>query len=305
MNAPDNRYTQALLTGLVCYLIWGLVPLYFHLLSGVAAWEIVANRILWSVGLLAIFCTLRGRLPELRDIFRNWSLLRMLIASALFIAANWLIYIWAIVHDHILASSLGYFMNPLVNVVLGVTVLGERLRKAQVIAVAVATIGVVIAATGVSSDLWISIALALSFGLYGLMRKQTPVHPIEGLLVETLILAPACVVALGWQSAHGGIAFGHDVKLDTLLIFSAVVTSVPLIMFAAAAKHLPYATIGLIQYVAPTIVFLIATLVYHEPLSARMLIAFLFIWTALAIFSNDLVRDLLARRAATAAKADG
>lgn len=297
MTTPDNRYTQALVTGLFCYLIWGLVPLYFHLLTAVAAWEIVANRILWSVGLLTIFCVLRGRLPELQNIFLTWSLLRMLIASALFIAANWLIYIWAIVHNHILASSLGYFMNPLVNVVLGVTVLGERLRKAQVIAVFVAAIGVVIAATGVSSDLWISIALALSFGLYGLMRKQTPVHPIEGLLVETIVLAPACLAALAWQSAHGGVAFGHDVKLDALLIFSAVVTSVPLIMFAAAAKHLPYATIGLIQYVSPTIGFLIATLVYHESLSAHMLVAFLFIWVALAIFSSDLVRDLLARRA--------
>jgi chloramphenicol-sensitive protein RarD len=299
MTAPDSKYSQALLTGLLCYLIWGLVPLYFHLLSGVPAWEIVANRIVWSVVLLLAISAFRGRLGALIEIFRNWPLLRMLIMSAIFIAANWLIYIWAIVHNHILASSLGYFMNPLVNVVLGVTVLGERLRRAQMVAVGVAAVGVAIAATGATGDLWISIALALSFGLYGLVRKQTPVHPIEGLLVETMILAPVCVIGMAWQATHGGLAYGHNIKIDAILIFSAVVTSVPLVMFAAAARHLPYATIGLIQYVAPTIVFLIATLAYREPLAQHMLIAFLFIWAALAIFSVDLVRDLIARRATT------
>jgi len=297
MTRHDPRYTQALITGLSCYLIWGIVPLYFHLMSDVPAWEIVANRVLWSVGLLLILTVARGRTKELLAVFHNLKLLGALTMSATLIAANWLIYIWGIVHNHLLATSLGYFMNPLVNVILGVAVLQERLRALQIIAVAVATIGVLVAALGASSDLWISVALALSFGLYGLVRKQTQVNPFEGLLVETIILAPAFLAALLWQNAHGGTAFGHSLRIDSLLIFSAVVTSVPLILFASAAKHLPYATIGLIQYVSPTIAFIIATVGYHEPLSARMLLAFIFIWVALAIFSSDLVRDLMARRA--------
>lgn len=297
MNADHTRYSRALLTGLTSYLIWGIVPLYFHLLHGIAAWEIVANRILWSVGFLLVVTLMRGQFSALLAAFRDWRVLRMLLASALFIAVNWLIYIWAVVNNHIVAASLGYFMNPLVNVLLGVTVLSERLTRTQLVAVLIAAVGVVIAAVGAATDLWISGSLALSFSLYGLMRKQAPVHPIEGLLVETIVLAPICVLAMAWQAGHGGLAFGHDHTLDSLLALSGIVTSVPLILFAAAARQLPLATLGLIQYVSPTLVFLIATLIYHEPLAINTMIAFLFIWTALAIFSSDLVRGLREQRA--------
>ncbi len=296
MTQNDKTHKEGLLLGICCYLIWGLIPLYFKLLKGVPAWDIVAHRVLWSAVLLVFICVVRKRIGTLWQIIRTAAVMRMLTLSATLIGVNWLIYIWAVGANHLVATSLGYFLNPLVNVALGVVVLGERLRKAQLVAVIIAAIGVAIAAAGALSEIWISVSLGVSFGLYGLVRKQAPVTAIEGLAVETLILAPLCVLWLIWQGLHAQQAFGNEFGRSALLIGSAAVTSVPLVVFAMAAKKLPYATLGLIQYIAPSLVFAIATLGFHEHLAPQMLIAFVFIWVALAIFSADLLRGLMRRQ---------
>jgi chloramphenicol-sensitive protein RarD len=220
----------------------------------------------------------------------------LLLSSALLIAANWVIYIWAVSSNHLMAASLGYFLNPLVNVGLGVLVLGERLRQAQKIAIGIAAIGVAIAASTAVTDLWISLSLAVSFAIYGLIRKSAPVSAVDGLTMETVLLSPVCLGLLFWWSRTSPLSFGQSWHLDVLLMFSAVATSLPLTMFARAAQLLPYATLGLIQYISPLIVFLLANFVYHEPMHPLMLVAFGFIWVALMVFTVDLVGALRATR---------
>lgn len=287
-NPDDHR--RGLAFGLGAYLIWGLIPIYFKLLTGVPSVEVVAHRILWSVVLLIAILAATRRLPTLTAALTNPRVVGALLLSALLIGGNWLIFIWAVANDKLLAASLGYFLNPLVNVVLGVTVLRERLSRAQVAAVALAAVGVAVAAAGAIGDLGISIVLALSFAGYGLIRKVTPVGAVEGLAVETLLLAPLCAGWIAWSAAAGTLGFGGDPVVDALLIGAAVVTSVPLMMFAAAARRLPYATLGVLQYLSPSIALGLAVVVYDEPLVPAMAVAFGFIWAGLAVFTLDLLR---------------
>ena len=292
MHEPTSLNRKGLGLGLGCYLIWGVFPLYIKLLNGVPPMEVVTYRILFTLVLLTIVTFFRGRFANILAIFRSPYLTRQLATSAALVAGNWVIYIWAVAYNHLLAASLGYFLNPLVNVGLGVLVLGERLNRTQKLAIGIAGVGVVTAASTALGDLWVSVSLAVSFGLYGLIRKSTPVEAVDGLMVETIVLAPMCVGLLWWWSRTGTLSFGHDVHLDLLLMFSAVATSIPLTMFARAAQLLPYSTVGLLQYVAPSIVFMLATFGYHEPLNPLMLVAFGFIWVALVVFSLDLIRNL-------------
>lgn len=296
-NTAAATHRQGLILGVAAYLMWGLVPLFFKLLHSIAPAEIVAHRIVWSVLLLVGVLGALGRLGTLWTIMRTPSLLARLTLSAALIFTNWLVYIWSVTSNHLLASSLGYFLNPLVNVALGVVLLSERLTRAQVIAISIAGFGVMVAAATVLSEIWISVTLACSFGFYGLVRKITPVPAIEGLAIETMVLAPLCLVGLGWSAAHGWLGFGHNHGVDALLIASSAVTSVPLIVFAAAARRIPYATMGLLQFIAPSLVFIFATTLYHEPLRPQMAVAFGFIWVALGVFVFDLIRGL---RTATA-----
>ncbi len=292
MKMTEALDRKGLLLGLSCYLIWGLVPLYFKLLGTVSAWEVVGHRILWSIVLLLTMIAARGRLGAFAALFRNRALRAKLALSAVLIAANWLVYIWAIANHHLLATSLGYFLNPLLNVVLGVFVLKERLGRAQRIAVGIAAAGVLVALFGSSSEVWISISLALTFALYGLVRKATDVNAIEGLAIETALLAPIAAAGLYWLSAHGGLMFGRAHHIDALLMLSAGVTAFPLILFAAAARRLPYSTLGILQYIAPSLQFLSALFLYHESLHPHMLVAFILIWIALGIFTFDLLQRM-------------
>jgi len=205
--------------------------------------------------------------------------------SATLIAINWLVYIWSVNHDHVVAASLGYFLNPLVNVALGMIFLQERLTRAQTVAVALAGIGVAIMAFSAPAALWISLTLAFSFGFYGLVRKIAPVGSLEGLATETLLLTPAMVAWLIWLWASGGSGFGRDHGIDALLVASGVATSVPLLLFASAARRLSYGTLGLLQYLAPSIQFALGVFLFGEPLTTPMLICFALIWTGLAIFT--------------------
>ncbi|HEV2568610.1 EamA family transporter RarD [Sphingomonas sp.] len=276
--------------GLSAYLLWGFLPVYFKLLGEVLPTEVVAQRVLWSVLLLAGLIAGTRRWPQLLSALRNPKALKLLAASALLIGFNWLVYIWAIGASHVLETSLGYFLNPLVNVVMGVALLKERLTRAQGLAVALAAAGVAVLAVGAGSGLWISLALALSFATYGLIRKIAPVDSLEGLTIETVLLAPVAAAYLFWLSATGAIRFGTELDLSVLLALGGVVTATPLLLFAAGARRLQYSTLGLLQYIAPTIQFLLAVLAYGEPLTTAHLICFACIWSGLAIYAADGLR---------------
>lgn len=276
--------------GLGAYLIWGFLPLYMKAVGSVPATEILAHRIFWSVLLLGGVVTALRRWSAIAALLRAPRTLGVLLLTALLIAGNWLTYIWAVNAGHVLDTSLGYFINPLVNVALGVLVLRERLRRAQLAAVALAGIGVASLAIAVGSLPWISLVLAFSFGLYGLLRKIAPVDPLTGLFAETALLAPLCLAYLGWLAAAGASSFGASAGIDLLLVLSGLLTAAPLLMFAAAGKRLRYATVGLLQYVAPTIQFLLAVFLYGEALTGAHLVTFALIWAGLAIYAADALR---------------
>lgn len=298
----DQRTGVAL--GLGAYFLWGILPLYFKLVGQVPAVEIVADRVIWSVLFLAGLVTLRRRWGAIRTALGTGRVLLILIATAGLIAANWLIYIWAIVNGHILAASLGYYLNPLVNVLLGVIILKETLTRGQLAAVLLAAAGVAVLAFGAGSSLWISLSLALSFGLYGFVRKVTPVDSLEGLAIETAILAPLSLGYLLW--AHPGISglAAYDATTNVLLIVGGALTAIPLLLFNAAAKRLPYSTLGFLQYLAPTLQFLLAVAVYGEVLTIAHMVCFAAIWTALAIFAGEGLRVGRARARAAEACAE-
>lgn len=303
MNAPlapdaaaRAAHRTGLFYGLGAYGLWGLLPIYFKLFPGVGPVEVVAHRIIWSVAFLAILLAATRMVPTFTSALRQPRILGALSLSALLIAINWLVFIWAINDGHVLAGSLGYFLNPLVNVMIGVMFLHERLRRLQLVAVLIAAVGVAVLAAGELQTLWISVSLALSFALYGLVRKLTPVPAAVGLAVETLVLAPPALAALFWFHAQGTLAFGSDGLQAALLIGTGIVTSVPLMLFAGAARRLPMITLGLIQYIAPSLQFLTGYFLFGEPLSPARLASFGLIWVALALFVGDSLRGM--RRAA-------
>lgn len=279
---PESR--RGLIHGAAAYGLWGLLPLYFHLIDQVDAGEIVAQRVLWSVVLLVPVVLLLRRGGSLWQALRTPRVLAMLAASALLIAANWLMYVWAVLHHQVLAASMAYFLNPLLNIAMGVALLGERLKRAQAVAVLLACAGVAVLALGADGGLWISLAIALSFALYGLIRKLAPVEAFEGLTVETLLLAPVALVYLVWLSGHGGLSFGNEFGLTALLVMAGAVTTVPLLLFAAAARQLRMATLGLLQFIAPSLQFVLAITLFGEHLDAQKLLSFALIWAGLAVY---------------------
>jgi len=288
-----SRGAAGVALGLGAYFTWGFLPLYLKAVASVPAVEVLAHRVIWSLLLLALLVAAMRRWKPLIALARDPRTLLLLGLTSLLIGVNWLIYIWAVNSSHVLETSLGYFINPLVNVALGVIVLRERLRKAQIGAVSLAALGVAILAVAQGSLPWISLALAFSFSLYGLIRKMAPADPLTGLLAETALLAP---IALIYLATIGGGSFGEQgLSIDVLLILSGLVTAAPLLMFAAAGKRLRYATLGLLQYIAPTIQFLLAVLLFKEALGTAHIVTFAFIWIGLAIYAADAVRT--ARRA--------
>lgn len=289
VTPPQSIDRTGLIQGLGAYLIWGLLPLYFVALKDVAAGEVVASRIGFSLLFLGLVMLAMRRFGPLRAALRNWRIMAALVASALLISVNWLVYIWAVQNGHVLAGSLGYFLNPLINVLLGVVVLKERLTRVQAGAVALAGVGVAVLAAGAGDALWISLTLGLSFGLYGLVRKMASVGALEGLTIETAILTPIAVAYLAWLAGHGGLTFGQETQTTILLVVAGIVTAVPLLLFAASARRLPYATIGLLQYVAPTIQFLLAVAVLGEALTVPHIICFACIWAGLALYVSGSV----------------
>jgi chloramphenicol-sensitive protein RarD len=289
------RFRAGLFLGLGAYLIWGVLPLYFKTLVHVDPTQVVAHRVLWSLILLGGMIAVLRRWPAFRAVFRNPRLLLILGATSILIAVNWLVYIWAVVNGHVLEGSLGYYLNPLANVLLGVVLLKERLTRLQTMAVALAAAGVAVLALAAGDGLWISFALAGSFALYGFLRKIAPVDALEGLSVETLLLAPLALGWLLWAGHKGDAAMGADLTTDTLLILSGAVTAIPLLLFTGAARRLPYSTLGFLQYIAPSIQFLLAVLLFKEPFTVAHMICFGAIWSALALVGVEGVRSTRAK----------
>jgi chloramphenicol-sensitive protein RarD len=288
MSTDESRRRAGLALGLGAYLAWGFLPLYFKLLAAVPSAEIVAHRILWSLVFLAVLATFWRRWSAIRAALSAPRIALTLALTALLIAVNWLVYIWAVLNGHVLEGSLGYYLNPLVNVLLGVVLLKERLTRAQVFATLLAAAGVSVLAIGAGQGLWISLTLAASFALYGFLRKVAPVDALEGLSIETAMLAPVALGWLLWMDARGGLGFGaFGIGTDILLVLGGAVTAIPLLLFTAAAKRLPYSTLGFLQYLAPSLQFLLAVLVFGEALTTAHIVCFGAIWTALAIFSLD------------------
>ena len=301
MTGTEQDSKGGIALGLSAYLIWGFMPLYFKLLTSVQPAEIVAHRILWSLILLGLVATFWRRWGAIRAALGTGKVLFTLIVTACLIAVNWLVYIYAIVSGHVLEGSLGYYLNPLVNVLFGVILLKERLTRAQIFACLLAAAGVAVMAAGAGSGLWISLTLALSFASYGFLRKVAPVDALEGLWVETVVLAPLSLVWVLCLVGQGNAGFGHQsLAIDLFLILGGAITALPLLLFTAAARRLPYSTLGFLQYIAPSIQFLLAVLVFHEPFGAVKAICFAAIWTALAIFSVEAIRGARARAAPAA-----
>ena len=300
MTDEQSNRRAGLFFGLGAYLLWGVLPLYFKLLAMVPPVEIVAHRILWSLIFLAGLVTVWRRWAAIRAALGAGRIVLTLMLTAALIAANWLIYIWAVVHGHVLETSLGYYLNPLINVLLGVALLKERLSRAQAGAVLLAAAGVALLAWGAASGLWISLSLAFSFALYGFIRKIAPVDALEGLSIETAVLAPLSLAWLLWahQGSTGLTDFGGTIT--TLLILGGAVTAIPLLLFNAAAKRLAYSTLGFLQYIAPSLQFLLAVLAFGEPFTLTHALCFGAIWTALAIFAAEGLRLGRARARAAA-----
>jgi chloramphenicol-sensitive protein RarD len=272
------------------YAMWGLLPLYFALLHAVAPTQIVAARTLFSLPLCLALAAVSGQLGEVRLALRDRARLVPLCASAALIGANWLVYVGAVAHGHVLAASLGYYINPLINVLLGTLFLGERLGRWRWLAVGLAGIGVALLAWGARDMLWISLALAITFALYGLVRKLVATPALAGLTVETLLLGPIGLAWLIWErGARGSIVLGRDWHADLLLASSGLVTVIPMLLFAQAARRLDLSTLGFIQYLTPTILFAISLLVFHEPLRTVQLASFILIWAGIAIYTADVV----------------
>jgi chloramphenicol-sensitive protein RarD len=277
--------------------MWGLVPLYFKNVACPPE-EIVAHRVLWSALFLAAVVTALRRWPEVWAAFRSRRTLLMLFASAYLVAGNWFVYVYATDSGQITQASLGYFILPLVNVFAGIGFFGDRLRASQAVALAVASAGVVYLTAIVGVFPWISLTLAFSFALYGIVRKVVPVDGVIGLTVETALLAPpAIVLLLVWEQA-GDLRFGHgDRRLDGLVALSGVVTTLPLICFAQAVRKVSLVTIGVLQYLSPTLQLVLGVVVYDEAFSTPHLIAFGLIWAGLAVYVADAIRMAARRRA--------
>jgi chloramphenicol-sensitive protein RarD len=279
--------------GILAYLIWGFFPVYFKALAGVPALQVVCHRIVWSVLFLWLVIVWRGRWGTIRDALHDRRAVTLLTVSALLIATNWLVFIIAVGHAQVIQSSLGYFITPFVSVLLGFLFFKERLRRLQLVSLLLAALGVLLLTFQYGRFPWVAMILALTFGSYGLFRKIVTVDSLTGLTVETLLLGPAALgylVFVSWQGT--GVFPAQGTQTVTLLVLAGVATAVPLLLFASAARLLRLATIGFLQYITPTLHFLLAVLLYKEPFTRAHLFSFLFIWSGLCCYSYDAWRGM-------------
>lgn len=286
----DDRGRAGVLMGLGAYALWGVFPLYFLLMEPAPAFEVLLHRVLWSVVVCAVLLTLMRSWRGLRVVLRSRRSMLLLTAAAVLIAVNWFVYIHGVTSGQVVQTALGYYVNPLVTVLLGVVVLRERLRRLQWVAVGVGTVAVGVLAAAYGGVPWIALTLAVSFGLYGLMKNRLgrEVGAVHSLSVETAVLTLPALGALGWLNASGQATFGTEGTVHALLLASTgVATAVPLLLFAAAASRIPLSTVGLLQYVTPTLQLLAGVVVLQEPMPTARWIGFGLVWTALAVLTVD------------------
>ncbi|MEY2667917.1 MAG: hypothetical protein RJA59_555 [Pseudomonadota bacterium] len=284
-----SPHTTGLAYALAAYLAWGLSPIYFKALRPTGPLEILSWRVVASVALLGAMTVAMGRSAEVARSLSDRRRALTFVATTLLISVNWLLYIWSVNTGHLLEASMGYFMNPLVTILLGVVFLKEGLDRRQAFAVALAAVGVAWMVVAHGRLPWISLALALSFALYTLLRKQARIDAVAGLLVETSFLAPLAVAWLGWLWWRGEAHFGSSTGLSLLLLSAGAVTALPLVWFALGVHRLRLSTVGLLQYVAPTLQFTLAVVVYREPFGATQAVTFAFIWSGLALYTADAI----------------
>lgn len=293
---------KGVLAGVAAYTLWGLLPVYWKALQTVPALEILVHRTVWSLVFVLLLQAILRRWDWLRLVRQQPRMLRIFLGSTVLLSVNWLTYIWAVNAGHVVDASLGYFINPLVSVLLGMIFLGERLRPWQGVAVGLAAVSVLYLTLGLGSLPWIALVLAGTFGFYGLLRKTAPLGSMEGLSVETALLSLPALAYLLALEATGQGSFGHAGATTSLLLaFTGVVTAVPLLLFAWAARNTTLATVGILQYIAPTFQFLLGLLVYHEPFSPARLLGFGGVWLALVIYTGEALMQERHRRAAAAA----
>ncbi len=287
MNDAHPEARTGFIAGLAAYGIWGFLPIYLKLVGFANPWEILGSRILWSIPACIVGVALMGGFAETRRAVAQPGVMRALTLSSLLIASNWAIYVWAVANNHVIESSLAYFLTPLVNVAFGVTLFGERLTKSQGAALALAAIGIVAQAVALGAFPWVAIALCASWSCYGLVRKQAPVPAAGGLLMETLILTVPSILGLWWLSMQkAGLAFDDSTSNGVLLALSGVATALPLILFSFGARRLRFSTLGMLQFIAPTAQFFIGV-AYGEELTPLRVGSFALIWSGLALFTWD------------------
>ncbi|GAB2512240.1 EamA family transporter RarD [Microbulbifer agarilyticus] len=286
-NHNSDSAATGLLAGIGAYFIWGVAPLYFKLLDDLSAMEILSHRSIWSLVLALVMLAVLGKLAGLREVLRTRKTVIALLITTALITCNWLIFIWAINSDHILDASLGYYINPIFSVLLGVVAMGERLRPLQWFAV-------FLAAVGISYEIWsygrlplVALGVALTFGLYGLVRKKTPVDSLTGLTVETLFMLPLALGFLFWSSSPTSNLLNNSWQMNALLMAAGPVTLTPLLLFNIAARRLNLSTLGFLQYIGPTLMFIFAIVIYKEPMDNTKLVTFAFVWVALIFYSAD------------------
>ncbi|RUO59103.1 EamA family transporter RarD [Pseudidiomarina marina] len=299
MTDDAARSRQGVFFAIAAYTMWGVAPIYFKWLQEVPALEILSHRILWSFILVFILIMVLRRGNRLKPVLQNKQQMARLALATCLLGGNWFLFIWAINNDHILDASLGYYINPLLNVAIGMAFFAERMRKMQLVAIALAVIGVLIQVISFGSVPWVALALACSFAIYGAIRKRLPIDSITGLWLETLILTPAVLIYLVFFASSNAADMTQNTwQINTLLIAAGVVTTAPLLCFTAAAQRIRYSTLGFFQYIGPSMMFVLAVWVYGEPLAADKLVTFAIIWVALALYSIDtLVHQQRSKRA--------
>jgi len=285
---PHPEAARGAIAATVCFVVWGLIAAYWKLLAHVGALELISHRALWSLGLLVGLLAWQGRLGPVQAALRDRRTLAYNATTGTLLMVNWLAFIWAVNHDHVLESSLGYFLVPLCNVASGYVFLHERLRPVQWVAIGLAAAGVLALLLGVGRLPWVALVIALTWTGYGLVRKKSPMGAVDGLTVETLLLTPLLGGYLLWLAFQGKGALGHASARDhVLLVSGGLITAVPLVLFAYGARRIRLATLGLLQYIAPSLQFLLGWLVYREPLDAARLQAYALIWAGLVLYSAD------------------
>lgn len=296
MTEPQpNQRRLGFSAAIGAYFIWGFLPLYLILVKSVPPTEFVGWRVIWTLPICMAIVLFRRQMPDLRAAFANRKVMLVLTATSTLVGVNWLVYVWAIQSGNVYAASLGYYINPLINVLLGTVLLKERLTRPQWLAVCTAAVGVAVLLAGALTTLWISLTLALSFSTYGLLRKQVPVGSLPGLTIESVILLlPASGIAMWYAASPAGSSFTHSPMLSLFIVLGGLATAIPLLLFAIAARLMDYSTLGFFQFIAPTIVFILGLTVFKQPLLPAQAASFALIWAAIALF----VWDLLSRRRA-------